>query len=163
MPPVEEAYRAGDARDPAGPAAKPTCAARLFPSSREKSPVCAFTEPQDAAKRNILSPNTLHKVASEQIKAGDCTNPEKKKAQKRSKKGASSSQPPMPIRAQDGPPRPKDISWEIHVAGRPMLPKDMIELATSDMRSLHDTILTIETRLLRENALVPGFHGQGAT
>ena len=82
----------------------------------------------------MLRTNTFHKVASELIKAGDCSNPDKKKAQKRNKKGASSSQPPMPIRAQDRPPRPKDISWEIHVAGRPMLPKDMLELATSDMR-----------------------------
>ena len=31
-----------------------------------------------------------------------------------------------------------------------MLPKDMLACATSDMRSLHEAILTIETRLLRE-------------
>ena len=64
MPHVEEAYHSGGARDPAGPAAKPTCAARLFPSSQEMSPAaCAFTEPQDATNRFIISPNTLHKVA----------------------------------------------------------------------------------------------------
>jgi len=90
-------------------------------------------------------------VASEQIAAGDY-NPEKKKARKRksNKKGASSSQPLMPIRAQDGPPRPKDLSWEIHVASRPMLPKDMLELATSDMQSVHNSVMTLEKMLLRE-------------
>ena len=80
MPPVEEAYQHdGDARDPADPGEKPTCAARLFPSSQEMSPAaCAFTDPQaDATKRCILSPTTLRKVATEQIKADDCLKPEK--------------------------------------------------------------------------------------
>src|ERR1041384_5483405 len=75
----------------------------------------------DAAKRSILSPSTLHKAATEQIKVGACSKSENKKGRKR-KKGSSSSQPPMPIRAQDGPPSPKDLSYAIHVAGRPMLP-----------------------------------------
>jgi hypothetical protein len=152
MPPVEEPYQHdGDARNPADPTAKPACSTRLFTASQEMSPAaCAFTEPQeDAAKRSILSPTTLHKVATEQIKAGDCPKPEKKKGRKR-KKAASSSQPSMPIRAQDGPPRPKDLSWEIHVAGRPMLPNDMLAIATSDMQSVHNSILTLEKMLLRE-------------
>jgi len=152
MPPVEEAYQNyEDARDQADPAEKPTCAVRLFPSSQEMSPAaCAFTEPQaDAAKRSILSPTTLRKVATEQIKAGDCLKPEKKKGRKR-KKAASSSQPSMPLRAQDGPPRPKDLMYDIHVAGRPMLPKNMLETATSDKSSVHYSILTLENILLQE-------------
>src|SRR3954470_23313513 len=75
---------------------------------------------------------------------------EKKKKGRKRKKSTSSSQPMMPIRAQDGPPRPKDISYEIHVAARPILPKDMLDIATSDMQSVHNSILTLETMLLRE-------------
>src|SRR4051812_30701711 len=104
---------------------------RLFTASQEMSPAtCAFIEPQaDATKRYILIPSTLRKAATEKINVDDCSKPEKKKGRKRNK-GTSSSQPPMLIRAEDGPPRPMDISFEIHVAGRPMLPKDMVELAT---------------------------------
>ena len=56
----------------------------------------------------------------------------------------------MLIRAQDGPPRPKDLSFEIHVAGRAMLPKDMLDLATSDMQSVHHSIMALEKMFLRE-------------
>src|SRR3954452_1167853 len=56
----------------------------------------------------------------------------------------------MSIRAQDGPPRLKDLSFEIHVAGRAMLPKDMLDLANSDMQSVHHSIMALEKILLRE-------------
>src|SRR4051812_6243546 len=56
----------------------------------------------------------------------------------------------MSIRAQDGPPSPKDLSHTIHVAGRPMLPPNMLDIATSDMQSVHNSILTLEKMLLRE-------------
>src|SRR4051812_46896821 len=118
---VEEAcYEHDEAgRDPDPAATKPACSMRLFTPSQEMSPAaCAFTEPQaDVARRSILSPYTLHKAATEKIKVGACSKSEKKKGKKR-KKGTSSSQPVLLIRAQDGPPSPKDISYAIHVAGR---------------------------------------------
>ena len=40
--------------------------------------------------------------------------------------------------------------FDIHVAGRPMLPKDMLELATSDMQSVHHSVMSLENMLLRE-------------
>src|ERR1041385_5621228 len=83
MPPAEGAYQHDqEARGPTNPAAKPTCSTRLFAASQEMSPAaCAFTEPQaDATIRSIHSPSTLHKAATEQIKAGvDCSKSEKKK------------------------------------------------------------------------------------
>src|SRR3954464_2851865 len=117
----------------------------MFPAS------CAFTEPQaDATRRSILSPSTLHKAATDLIKAGDFSKSERKKGRKRKKSITSSSQPSMPIRAQDGPPRPKDLPLSIHVASRAMLPKDMLDLATSDMQSVHQSILALEKILIRE-------------
>src|SRR3954468_20753408 len=133
VPRVEKAcYEHDEAgRDPDPAATKPAFSTRLFTPSQELSPAaCAFTEPQaDAARRSILSPSTLHKAATEQIKVGACSKSEKKKGQKR-KKSTSSSQPLMPIRDQDGPPSPKDLSYAIHVAGRPMLPPNMLDIAT---------------------------------
>src|SRR3954465_11409627 len=87
---------------------------------------------------------------------------EKKKGQKR-KKCTSSIQPLMPIRGQDGPPSSKDLSYAIHVAGRPMLPPKMLDIATSDMQSVHNSILTLETMLLRRRIPRTRFYGQGAT
>src|ERR1041384_5592330 len=74
---VEEACyehdKAGCDPDPA--TTKPACSTRLCAASQEMSPAaCAFTEPQeDAARRSILSPSTLHKAATEQIKVGACS------------------------------------------------------------------------------------------
>src|SRR3954469_19736649 len=97
---VEEAcYEHDEAgRNPDPAVMKPACSTRLFTASQEMSPAaCAFTEPQaDATRRSILSPSTLRKAATEQIKVGDCSKSEKKKGRKR-KKGTSSSQPVMPI------------------------------------------------------------------
>ncbi|XP_073368073.1 uncharacterized protein [Aegilops tauschii subsp. strangulata] len=53
--------------------------------------------------------------------------------------------------AEDGPPSPKDISRRVHVAGRPMLPTNLLNAATGAMRSLHDSVLSLEKRRLSEN------------
>ena len=76
----------------------------------------------------------------------------KKKGWKRkTNKGAGASQPaPSMIHAQDGPPSPKDISRRVHVAGRAMLPTNMLNAATGAMRSLHDSVLSLEKRRLGE-------------
>ena len=55
------------------------------------------------------------------------------------------------IRAQDGPPSPKDISRRVHVAGRAMLSTNMLNAATGAMRSLHDNVLSLEKRRLSQN------------
>ncbi len=55
-----------------------------------------------------------------------------------------------PIRFRDGPPRPEGIMWRIHVAGEPMLPKNLRKLASSELQSVHDGVLMIERRLLAD-------------
>lgn len=148
MPPFEETYLAKECRDQVGPAEKANCNKRLF-SSQETPPVAAFTETQTDKGRFIFSPNTLHRVTSE-VNAIPLKET-KKKARKRKTGKATASQPaPNPIRAQDGPPRPKDIMWNVHIAGLPMLSNQMLSVAGSHMRSLHDAILSIEKRRLRE-------------
>ena len=64
-PPSQEPNQ--DDRDLAGMAEKPNCNRhRLAFSSQETPPAAAFTEPQIAEERNIISPNTLKKAVYEQ-------------------------------------------------------------------------------------------------
>ena len=101
--------------------------------------------------RNIISPNTLKKAVCEQNSVP--LQQIKKKGQKRpTKKAAGAIQPASSmIRAHDGPPSPKDISRRVHVAGRPLLPTNLLNAATGAMSSLHDSVLSLEKRRLREN------------
>ncbi len=65
-PPSQEPDPAKDDRGLAGTAEKPNCNRhRLAFSSQETPPAAAFTEPQIAKVRNIISPSTLKKVVSE--------------------------------------------------------------------------------------------------
>ena len=76
----------------------------------------------------------------------------KKGRKRKTNKGAGASQPaPSMIRAQDGPPSPKDISRRVHVAGRVMLPTNMLNAATGAMRSLHDSFFPLEKRRFSQN------------
>ena len=147
-PPSQEPNPTKDVCDLAGTAEKPSCnRRRLQFSSQETPPAADFTEPQIGEVRNIISPNTLKKAVCEQ---NSVPLQEKKKARKRkTNKGASQPAPSM-IRAQDGPPSPEDISRRVHVAGRAMLPTNMLNAATGAMRSLHDSVLALEKRRLRE-------------
>ena len=147
-PPSQEPNQ--DDHDLAGTSEKPSCnRRRMVFSSQETPPAAAFTEPQIAEVRNI-SPNTLKKAVSEQ---NSIPLQQKKKGRKRkSNKGASQPAPSM-IRAQDGPPSPKDISRRVHVAGRVMLPTNMLNATTGAMRSLDDSVLSLEKRRLSENDL----------
>src|ERR1041385_3490587 len=114
---------------------------RLF-SSQETPPATAFTEAETAEARNIISPNTLGKAVSEQVKVPLHEKP--KKACARRKKGPTTASQPAPmIRAQDGPPRPNGIMSRVISA--------MLDAPTGDMKSLHDIVLNTEMRLLREN------------
>ena len=97
-----------------------------------------------------ISPNTLKKAVCEQNSV-PLQEIKKKGRKRKTNKGAGASQPaPSTIRAQDGPPSPKDISRRVHVAGRAMLPTNMLNAATGAMRSLHDSVLSLEKRRLRE-------------
>ena len=100
--------------------------------------------------RNIISPNTLKKAVSEQ-NSTPLQEMRKKGRKRKNNKGGASQPGPSTIRAQDGPPSPKDISRRVHVAGRAMLPTNMLIAATVAMRSLHDSVLSLEKRRLREN------------
>ena len=148
-PPSQEPNPAKDDRDLAGTAEKPNCnRRRLAFSSQETPPAADFTEPQIAEVRNIISPSTLKKAVCEQ---NSVPLQQKKKGRKRKSNKGASQPAPSTIRAQDGPPSPKDISRRVHVAGRPMLPTNMLNAATGAMRSLHDSVLSLEKRRLREN------------
>ena len=111
----------------------------------------AFTEPQIAEVRNIISPNTLKKAVSEQNSI-PLQQIRKKGRKRKTNKGASATQPaPSTIRAQDGPPSPKDISRRVHVTGRPMLLTNLLNASTGAMQSLHDSVLSLEKRRLSQN------------
>ena len=85
---------------------------------------------------------------------GGCLQGEaKKKHRKRQNKKQSASQPASkPIRDIDGPPRPKNVQWRTHIMGAPMLSKEMLAVATRDMRSLHDSMLVLEDRILKDRS-----------
>ena len=79
-PPSQEPNPEQDDRDLAGTAEKPNgTRRRLAFSSQETPPAAAFTEPQIAEVRNIISPNTLKKAVCEQ---NSVPLQEKKKARK---------------------------------------------------------------------------------
>jgi hypothetical protein len=83
------------------------------------------------------------------------------------KKDDKSASQPAPIRAQDGPPVPKDIESRVHVSGEPMLIKRLYDAAPGPMRSLVDGVWHMEERHLKEKdngypvyvAKVPSGHG----
>ncbi|KAI5015752.1 hypothetical protein ZWY2020_057142 [Hordeum vulgare] len=149
-PPSQEPNPAKVDSDLASTAEKPNCNRRCMAFSFEETPPAAtFTEPQIAEVGNIISPNTLKKVVSEQLNWIPL-HQQKKGRKRKTNKGAS--QPALStIRALDGPPSPKDISRRVHLAGRPMLPTNLLSAATGAMRSLHDSVLCLEKRRLFEN------------
>src|SRR3954463_13091186 len=124
---------------------------RRFFSSQETPPAAAFTEAEMAEARNVMSPNTLRKAVSEQVKVPLHEKPKKKGRTRRRKGPTTASQPAPTIRAQDRPPRPDGIMSRVHLAGRPMLSAAMLDATTGAMKSLHDVVLNTETRHLREN------------
>ena len=99
-PPSQEPNPEKDDRDLAGTAEKPNCNRHcLVFSSQETPPAAAFTEPQIAEVRNIISPNTLKKAVCEQNSV-PLQLIKKKSRKRKTKKGAGASQPaPSTIRA----------------------------------------------------------------
>ncbi|KAK1617729.1 hypothetical protein QYE76_023246 [Lolium multiflorum] len=137
---------------------------RLF-SSQETPPAADFTETQPIAEvRSVISPNTLKKACAEENAVPVNTKP---KGRKRKKKDDKSASQPAPIRAQDGPPVPKNIEARVHVSGERMLIKRLYDAAPGPMRSLVDGIQYMEERRIRERdhgypvyiAKVPLGHG----
>jgi hypothetical protein len=123
-----------DIEEPApGPSeTRPTINKRLSFHSQEMPPYVVSTEPPRSG--NIFTPNTLNKCAGEQIVV-----PMMKKGRKRKNKKDTMSQP-EPIRAQNGPPRPKGLNHIVRTIGQPMLNAQMLQACSADMRSLHDAI-----------------------
>ncbi|KAK1694307.1 hypothetical protein QYE76_011004 [Lolium multiflorum] len=137
---------------------------RLF-SSQETPEAADFTETQPiAGVRSVISPNTLKKACEEENAVPVNTKP---KGRKRKKKDDKSASQPAPIRAQDGPPVPKNIESRVHVSGERMLIKRLYDAAPGPMRSLVDGIQFMEERRIREKdhgypvyiAKVPSGHG----
>ena len=63
----------------------------------------------------------------------------------------------MPLHVQDGPPISKD-TLPVHVMGQLMLTEEYLNAASGDVRSLHDTILYLETsRIQTSNPKYPVF------
>ena len=121
---------------------------RLFGS--QETPEDAGMPEAQAARDAIISPGTLKAVASQAIQADDVTAGGKK-GRKRNKKPKldASSQKAVP----DVVPR---IKWhENHEIGKPILPKYLADKLGGDMRSLHDSVLYLEERLLQQQN--PGY------
>jgi hypothetical protein len=150
---------------PAVALGKPNCNKRLF-SSQETPPAAdLFTETQrTAGVKSVISPNTLKKPCDEEN--SKAMNPKPKGRKIKKKDGKSTSQPAS-IRAQDGPPVPKDIESRVHVFGEPMLIKRLYDAAPGPMRSLVDGVWHMDERRLKEKdngypvyvAKVPSGHG----
>jgi hypothetical protein len=135
---------------------------RFSDGSQETPPEAAATQPNPA---NVISPTTLHKAVDEQLKSAapvpdklQSTAPveEKKKGQKhsRSKKASSQPSPRKILRAEDGV-REEPSDFPRHIAGRPMLTKEMLANAGGAIVNLHDSIQYLEERLLQEKN--PGY------
>ena len=101
----------------------------------------------------IFSPNTLNKTVNEVGVAPPGPNDEKKRKprKRRAKTGASMSQPAQRIRHDDVIPATcPDGLTRVHEAGKPILPGDLIRVASGAMHNLHSTILYLEECLLKE-------------
>jgi hypothetical protein len=120
---------------------------RFGDGSQETPPEAAATQPNPA---NVISPTTLHKAVDEQLKSAapvpnklQSTAPveEKKKGRKhsRSKKASSQPSPRKILRAEDGV-REEPQDFLMHIAGQPMLTKEMLANAGGAIVNLHDSI-----------------------
>jgi hypothetical protein len=133
-----------------------------FGGSQEMPPEAAATQPNPA---NVFSPTTLHKAVDKQLKSTapveeklKSTAPvdEKKKGRKhsRSKKASSQPSPRKILWAEDGV-REEPRDFPMHIAGQPMLTKEMLANAGGAIVNLHDIIQFLEEHLLKENN--PGY------
>jgi hypothetical protein len=135
---------------------------RFGGGSQETPPKAAATQPNPA---NVFSPTTLHKAVDEQLKSAapveeklKSTAPidEKKKGQKHSQSKKALSQPSLRkiLRAEDDV-REEPHDFPMHIAGQPMLTKEMLASAGGAIMNLHDNIQYLVERLLKEKN--PGY------
>jgi hypothetical protein len=144
-----------DKDDQVMPLEKPNCQTRLFGSQETPPAAGPFTEPQTVRHVGI-SPNTFRKVVDDAIRTkpggeGAKAKDEgqgKKKMRKRGAGGGASQPTPKPIRAIDGPPRPKVM--KLHTGGVLMTSQTLLNAATTDMRSVISAVQTIEKRMIKE-------------
>ncbi|KAK1669776.1 hypothetical protein QYE76_057935 [Lolium multiflorum] len=142
----EEAYRARD--EPAGPP-KATKQRLVFRGFSQETPPAADTQEPTAA--NIFSPNTLIKKVNEQFEASGAVAPKKPRKRPSKNKEKSASQPPPTIRHRDSMvPPSKDGLTRMHEAGKPILGPELQHLASGDMLPLQDSILVLESILLKD-------------
>jgi hypothetical protein len=135
---------------------------RFSGGSQETPPEAAATQPNPA---NVFSPTTLHKAVDKQFKSAapvedklKSTAPvdEKKKGRKhsQSKKALSQPSPRKILRAEDSV-REEPRDFPMHIAGQPMLTKEMLANTGGAIMNLHDSIQYLEERLLKEKN--PGY------
>ncbi|KAK1682068.1 hypothetical protein QYE76_042916 [Lolium multiflorum] len=142
----EEAYRARD--EPAGPP-KATKQRLVFRGFSQETPPAADTQEPTAA--NIFSPNTLINKVNEQFEASGAVAPKKPRKRPSKNKEKSASQPPPTIRHRDSMvPPSKDGLTRMHEAGKPILGPELQHLASGDMLPLQDSILVLESILLKD-------------
>jgi hypothetical protein len=120
---------------------------RFGGGSQETPSEAAATQPNPA---NVISPTTLHKAVDEQLKSAapgldklQSTAPvdEKKKGRKHSRSKKASSQPSARkiLRAEDGV-REEPRDFPMHIAGQPMLTKEMLANTGGAIMNSHDII-----------------------
>jgi hypothetical protein len=153
MPPLRDPASRGQQAD------RPmSCTQRLrFGSGSQETPLEATaTQPNPA---NVISPTTLHKAVDEQLKSAapvddklKSTAPvdEKKKGRKhsRSKKASSQPSPRKILQAKDGV-REEPRDFPMHIAGQPMLTKEMLANTGRAIVNLHNSIQYLEECLLK--------------
>ncbi|XP_048535198.1 uncharacterized protein LOC125514002 [Triticum urartu] len=110
----------------------------MGPPSQEPNPTKDVRDLAGTAEKPSCNKRRLQFSSQETPPAADFTEPQ------------IGEPAPSTIHAPDGPPSPEDISRRVHVAGRPMLPRNMLDAATGAMRSLHDSVLSLEKRRLGE-------------
>jgi hypothetical protein len=121
---------------------------RFDDGSQETPPEAAATQPNPT---NVISPTTLHKAVDEQLKSAApvpdklqsiaLVEEKKKKGRKhsRSKKALSQPSPRKILWAEDSV-REEPHDFPMHIAGQPMLTKEMLASAGGVIVNLHDSI-----------------------
>ena len=153
MPPVDEE----PFRDQRGQPPRPTtCTQRLiFEGLSQDTPPETGDHQAQVKPGNIFSPGTLHQTVHAGFTAPQPSPEMKNKAKKhRKRKGAnaSASQPtPKIMRGREDtiPPRGDGLT-RVHEAGKPILSEDLLRLAKGPMISLQESILHLESLLLKD-------------
>jgi hypothetical protein len=132
---------AGDFGPSTAPA-RDTLKKKLFPSQEtpEQEDTTAFTAPPQVG----LTPRTLLGATMDEMKQAGTPPCLKKKNRKRKKKSVNDAAASKKVLLDK-----VSTPWrKLHHLGQPMLPANIVSQLTPDMRTLHEAVLTRETRLL---------------